>query len=94
MPVLPRRRDEIGEPVQELTRREVDNAIGSRPGGLSAAAGSDPVGGFVSGQHVADLDDAAVGVADHGEPLKREWRPGAVSEKVLKRLALDTHLGR
>ena len=32
--------------------------------------------------------------ADHGEPFKREWRPGAVSEKVLKRLTLDTHLGR
>ena len=39
MPVLPRRRHEIGEPVEELKRREVDDAIGSRPGGRSAAAG-------------------------------------------------------
>jgi len=28
MPMLPRRRDEIGEPVQELKRREFDDAIG------------------------------------------------------------------
>ena len=39
MPVLPRRRDEIGEPVQELKRRELHDAIGSRPRGLPAAAG-------------------------------------------------------
>ena len=38
MPVLPRRRDEIGEPVQKLKRREFDDAAGSRPRGLSAAA--------------------------------------------------------
>jgi len=31
MPVLPRRRDEIGEPVEELKRREPDDAISSRP---------------------------------------------------------------
>ena len=45
MPVLPRRRDEIGEAVQKLKRREFDNAIGSGPRGLAAAAGPDPVGG-------------------------------------------------
>ena len=94
MPVLPRRRDEIGEPVQELNRRELDDAIGSRPRGLSAAARPDPGGGFVPRERVADADDAAVGVADHGEPFKREGRPGTVSEQVLKRLTLDTHLGR
>ena len=94
MPVLSRRRDEIGEPVEELKRREFDAAIGPRPRGLAAAAGPDPVGGFVSGQHVADAGCAAVWAADHGEPFKREGRPGAVSEKVLKRLTLDTHLGR
>ena len=69
MPVLPRRRDEIGEPVQELKRREFDNAVGPRPRGLAAAARPDPVGGFVSGQHVADFGYAAVCTADHGEPL-------------------------
>ena len=31
MPVLPRRRDEIGEPVQKLKRREFDDAVGPRP---------------------------------------------------------------
>ena len=60
MPVLPRRRDEIGEPVEELKRRELDDAVCRRLRGLSAAAGPDPVGGFVSGQHVADAGCAAV----------------------------------
>jgi hypothetical protein len=94
MPVLSRRRDEIGEPVEELKRRELDDAIGYRPRGLAAAAGSDPGGGFVPRQHVADSGCAAVWAADHGESLECDGRPGAVSEKVLKRLALDTHLGR
>jgi hypothetical protein len=31
MPVLARRRYEIGEPVEELKRRELDDAIRSRP---------------------------------------------------------------
>ncbi len=31
MPVLPRWRDEIGEPVQKLKRREFDDAVGPRP---------------------------------------------------------------
>ena len=44
MAVLPRRRDEIGQAVQKLEWRKLDDAIGPRPGGLSAAAGSDPVG--------------------------------------------------
>ena len=94
MPVLPRRRDEIGEPVQELKRRELHDAIGSQPRGLPAAAGPDPVGGFVSREHVADADDAAVGVADHGEPFNHEWRPSAVSEKVLKTLKRATPVDR
>jgi hypothetical protein len=94
MPMLPRRRDEIGQPVQKLKRRELDQAVRSRPRGLSAAARPDPVGGLVPREHVADLGDRAGWGADHGEPLEREVRPGAVSEKMLKRLTLDTHLGR
>ena len=54
MPVLPRRRDEIGEPVEELKRREFDQAVRAGPRGLTPAAGPDPGGGFVSGQHVTD----------------------------------------
>ena len=38
MPVLPRRGHEIGEPVEELKRREFDDAIGTGPRGLAAAA--------------------------------------------------------
>ena len=94
MPVLPRRRDEIGEPIQELKRREVDQAVRAGPRGLSAAARAYPVGGFVSGQHVTDSGDPAVGVADHREPFNREWRPGAVPQQVFERLTRDTHLGR
>ena len=39
VPVLARRRDEIGEPVQKLKRKEVDDAIGPRSRGLAAATG-------------------------------------------------------
>jgi hypothetical protein len=60
MPVLPRRRDEVRQTIEKLKRREFDGAIGSRPRGLLAAAGPDPVGGFVSGEQVADLGDPAV----------------------------------
>ena len=38
MPVLPRRRHEIGKPVQELNRREFDNA--ARAGTPAAAPSS------------------------------------------------------
>ena len=38
MPVVPRRRDEIGEPVQELKRLEFDDAIGPRPAPIQLAA--------------------------------------------------------
>ena len=60
MPVLPRRRDEVRQTIEKLKRREFDDALGSRPRGLPAAAGPDPVGGFVSGEQVADLGDPAV----------------------------------
>jgi hypothetical protein len=39
-----RRRFEIGEPVEELKRRQLDDAVGSRSRGLSPAAQADPVG--------------------------------------------------
>ena len=42
MPMLPRRRHEIGEPVEKLKRRELDDAIGSRPRGLAAGTPPDP----------------------------------------------------
>jgi len=44
VPVLARRRHEIGEPVEKLKRCELDDAIGPRPRGLAAATGSEPVG--------------------------------------------------
>jgi hypothetical protein len=37
VPVLPRRRDEIDEPVEELKRREFDDAVSARPRGLLPA---------------------------------------------------------
>jgi len=94
MPVLPRRRHEVRQTIEKLKRRELDDTIGTGPRGLAATTGADPGRGFVPRQHVADADDAAVGVADHGESLECEWGAGAVPEKMLKRLTLDTHLGR
>jgi hypothetical protein len=55
MPVLARRRYEIGEPVEELKRREFDDAISSRPLGLPSTIPPDPVGRLVPREHVADL---------------------------------------
>jgi hypothetical protein len=52
MPVLPRWRHEIGEPVEKTKRRELDAAARAGPRGLSAAAGPDPVGLKVLVGHV------------------------------------------
>ena len=48
VPVLPRRRDKIGEAVEKLPRREIDDAVLSGAGGLALAAGADPLGALVS----------------------------------------------
>ena len=92
MPVLPRRRHEIGEPVHKLKRRELDDAIGPRPRKLLAAAGPDPVGGFVPAKHVEDTGYAAVFAADHGEPLQRGGRPPAKSQEMLQALKVARHV--
>ena len=92
MPVLPRRRDEIGEPVEKIKWREFDDTIGPRPGGPSAAAGANPGGGFVPGEHVADFGCAAVWAACHGESLECKAWPGAVSQEMFEALTLDTQL--
>ena len=92
MPVLPRRRDEVTEPVEELKWGKLDDDAVARPCGLPPASRADPVGRLVSGEHVADAGDAAVFAAHHGEPFQREGRPGTVSQQVLERLTIDTQL--
>ena len=72
---------------------KLHDAIGSRPRGLPAAAWPDPVGCFVSGQHVADAGDPAVWAADHGELLQCDGGPGAIPQQVFQRLTLDTQMG-
>ena len=84
VPVLVRRRHEIGEPVEKLKRREVNDAVCPRSRGRSRAARADPVGGFVSGEHVADFGYAAACVTCHRESLERKGWPGAVSQQVLQ----------
>ena len=81
MPILPWRRYEIGEPVQELKRRAIDDAIGPRPRGLPPTTPPDPVGGLVSGEHVADFGCAAACVMCHRESLERKGGPGAVPQQ-------------
>jgi len=90
VPVLPWRRDEIGEPVEKLKRRELDDAVGTGPRGRSRAARADPGGRLVSGQHVADLGDLAVCAAAHREPLEREGWPGGIPQQVLETLERDS----
>ncbi len=86
MPMLPRRRHEIGEPIEKLKRRELDDANGPRPRGLPPATPPDPVGRLVPRHHVADAGDPAAGVADHGTPFECEGRPRTVSQEMLERL--------
>jgi hypothetical protein len=83
--VFPRLWDEIGEPIEELKRRELDDAVRARLRGLSLSAVPDPVGRLVPGHHIADASDTAVGVADHGEPLECERGPGTVPQEMLER---------
>ncbi len=92
MPVLARRRYEIGEPVEELKRRELDDAVRSRSRGRSRAARTDSVGGLVSGEHVADSGCAAACVMCHRESLERKGWPGAIPQQVLQGLTIDTQL--
>ena len=92
MPVLARRRDEIGKPVKKLKRREFDDAVGPRPRGLSRAARADPGGGLVSGEHVANFGCAAARITGHGEPLERERRPGTIPQQVLETLEVARHV--
>ena len=87
-----RRRDQVRQTIETLKRRELHDARSSRPRGLPAATGSDPVGRLVSGEHVADAGDAAVFAADHGEPLEREGGPGAVSEKMFETPKIAGHV--
>ena len=92
MPVPPRLWDEIRKSVQKLKRRELDDAAGPRLRGLSLSAWPDPVGGLVPGHHIADASDAAVGVADHGEPLECKRGPGTVPQEMLERLKVARHV--
>jgi len=39
---------EIGKPVQELARREIDDALLRRRGGLALSAGADPCAALVA----------------------------------------------
>ena len=57
--------------------------LAPRSRGLPPAPRADPVGGFMPGQHVADLGDAAVWAADHGQSLQCKGGPGAVPQEML-----------
>ena len=92
VPMLPRRRDEIGQAVQKLKRREVEDAVGSRQREFSPTAPSDPVGHLVPREHVVDLGDAAVCTAAHGESLERKGWPGAIPQQVLQALKIARHI--
>ena len=92
MPVLPRLQDEVREPVEELMRREFDDAVGPRTRRFLWSAGPDPVGRLMSRQHVADAGDAAVCAADHREPLQCEGGPGAIPQQVFETPKIARHI--
>jgi hypothetical protein len=92
VPVLARRRHEIREPVEKLKGQGVDDAVRPRSRGRSRAARADPVGGFVSGEHVADAGDAAACVTRHRESLERKGWPGARPQQVFEALEIARHI--
>jgi hypothetical protein len=92
MPVLARRRYEIGEPVEELKRRKFDDAMSSRPLGLPSTIPPDPVGRLVPREHVADLGDAAGWAADHGQSLQCKGGPGKGAQQVFQTLKVARHV--
>ena len=55
------RRHEIGQPVQEVTRREFDDAVSARPRGLLPAPRADPAAAEANGP--LDLTQEAVDAA-------------------------------
>ena len=88
MPVLPRRRHEGSEPVEELNWGKLDDDADARPRGLPPAPRANPVGRLVSREHVADAGDAAVFAAHRGEPFQREGRPGGIPQEVFQALKI------
>ena len=92
MPMLPRRRDEVRQTIEELKRRDVHDASGSRSRGLAAAAGPDPVGRLMSRQHVADAGDQTIWAAGDGQSFECERRPGAVPQQVFQTPKIAGHI--
>ena len=92
VPVFSRWRHEIGEPVEELKRRQFDDAIRIGPRGFSRPALANPVAGLVPRQHVADSRDAAVCAAVHGESLQCEGGPGAIPQEMFEATEIVRHV--
>ncbi len=92
MPVLPRRRDGIGEPVEGLKRREFDDTARSRLPGLPPTTPPDSVGGFVPRQHVAAFGDAAVCTTPYEESLEGEGGPAAIPQQVFQTPKIARHV--
>jgi hypothetical protein len=89
--VFSRRRHEVGESIEELPRREINDAVLSRDGGRALPAGADPLAALMSGQQVADAFGVAVTARVQREPLEGEGGPGTIPEKVFEtpRVARD-----
>jgi hypothetical protein len=93
MPVLARRRHEIGEPVEVLKRRELDDAIGSRPRGLPPTPPPAPFGHLVPREHVSDLGDAA-GWGRGSRRVARSRRGGRAQYRSMCSRADNRHVVR
>ncbi|MFM8493962.1 MAG: hypothetical protein ACKOEM_00350 [Planctomycetia bacterium] len=62
------RRLEDCQAVEKLTRREIDDAVLPRAGGLGLPPGADPLAALVASKRVADTLRAAVAAREQGEP--------------------------
>jgi hypothetical protein len=82
--VFSRRWHKIGEPVEEVGWRKVDDALPVWRGRLLDAAWTDPLTAFVTRERVADSVGLSVTAVDHRKPVDCEGGPGAGAHEVLQ----------
>jgi hypothetical protein len=87
-----RRGHEVGQTIEKLPRREINDAVLSRGGGLALSARADPCATLVPGQRVADAFGAAVAAREQEESLEREGGPGTIPEEALEALEVARHV--
>jgi len=91
VPVPPRLRDQIRKPVEELKRRELDDAVGPRLRRLSLPAWLDPVGRLVSSRSrsvirtLASIENPLFSQASVSAAAAASSRPLRLNQPITRR---------